>query len=111
PGNMVPTLEEARKAFVLESQPLAGLRDLQLAARCTQFSRSYLVAVPAVLRPALKFPRELRDWIGKGWPSYSGLFGTLDQMQHFVGVPGLTRAQQQLYRSLEGQIDLPALEV
>jgi hypothetical protein len=111
PGNAVVPLEEARATLRLEGKPLQAIRTLQEATRYPVFSRSYLVAPPAVLRPTLKFQSELREWIGQAWPGYHWLFGTLMLMQHPRGSPGLMRAEQQLYERLGEQVDLPGLEV
>jgi hypothetical protein len=82
PGNAVVPLERARLAFMLDDEPTKGMVFLRQAARLPEFSRSYLVSVPAPLRPALKFHRGLRELVGKGWPGYSWLFNTLIEMAY-----------------------------
>jgi hypothetical protein len=54
---------------------------IRTAARLREFSRSYLVAVPAALRTALKFQPRVREIVKSGWPGYGWLFGTLSQMR------------------------------
>jgi hypothetical protein len=81
PENAVVPLERARLAFMLEDKPEEGMRFIREAARLRTFSRSYLVAVPDPLRPALKFDRGLRELVTEGWPGYRWLFGTLSEME------------------------------
>src|SRR5262249_5041999 len=61
PSNAVVPLERARLAFMLNDEPTRGLAFIRDASRLREFSRSYLVAVPAALRPALNFHRGLRE--------------------------------------------------
>jgi hypothetical protein len=81
PRNAVVPLERARLAFTLDDKPAEGLAFMREAARLTEFSRSYLVAVPAVLRPTLKFHRGLRQIVEQGRPGYRVLFTTLMDIQ------------------------------
>jgi hypothetical protein len=111
PGNAVVPPEQARAAFLLENKPLEGIAHLQEAERLSGFSRSYLVAVPAPLRASLKFQPQLREWTRRAWPGYVPLFSTLDEMLYprDAVVPGMTRAQWQLYAELATRFDLAPL--
>jgi hypothetical protein len=111
PGNVVVPLEQGRAAFLMDKKPLEGMKHLQEAARLPGFSRSYLVAVPAPLRASLKFQPQLREWSRRAWPGYAPFFSTLDEMTYprDAVIPGMTRAQRQLYFELAEQIDLPTL--
>lgn len=79
PRNAVVPLEQARIAFLIEDKPADGLAFCREAARLTEFSRSYLVAVPASLRAVLKFHEGVRELVETGWPGYRWLFLTLTQ--------------------------------
>jgi hypothetical protein len=79
PRNAFVPFERARAAFLVEEQPEAAMEQVRRAAQLPEFSRSYLAAVPAPLRPALKFQRTLRERIQEGWPGYAWLFDHLYQ--------------------------------
>jgi hypothetical protein len=88
PRNAAVPLEEARQAFLIDDNPQQGAAYLREAARLPELSRSYLVAAPEPLRRSLTFARGLRDWIGRGWPSYGWLVSTLYRIQTLQKDPG-----------------------
>jgi hypothetical protein len=98
PHNAVVPLERARLAFLAQDKAADGLAHAREAARCSEFSRSLLVAVPGPLRTALKFDPLLRELVGKGWPGYRWLSLTLGTAEH---------AQQ----TVSGTIDIALLRL
>lgn len=80
-NNAVFGIEDARAAMLLDDRPADGLAFCRRASRLKGASRSYLVAVPSVLRRFVSAEPAVREWVKAAWPGYQGLFVTLSEAQ------------------------------